>query len=386
MNRRQHRPHASALLLSSLALTLLLHSCGKPAPVKSGASAKSAKASEPAKKSAEQAPKPRAPETSSQDRLAGMLIYPRDMNRLMATVQGRKVVLEDIVEHIEMRHYEGFRFLISSPGGRRELQIPRMANWTSQYASILILEAEARRLGIKTTEIRKNQGEVYLRAFEQFQLSYQEHNRKPFPSTKTGYEFLRKAFQKDRGLGLELEGLLNTMVPDKLDKRGVVAFYKRNSEAMNGYLNISQIFVNTRDRHTGALFVGDRMKKAQQKIREISKLLNKNGKNFELIASAHSEDEVSAKLGGVLHNLHRFDPRMPAKFCRTAWSIRNDQWKGPFDTLFGTHFVKRIEWLNTKMIVNPDPDNQDIRHFVRSHRKEALIFKLRKSSSLQLHY
>jgi len=56
------------------------------------------------------------------------------------------------------------------------------------------------------------------------------------------------------------------------------------------------------------------------------------------------------------------------------------------ETLFGTHFIKRIEWMNTKMIVNPDPDNKDIRHFVRSHRKEALIFKLREGGKVTLHY
>lgn len=398
MNPRQPRRVSGTLLVSGMCLTLLLSGCGEqastgPKTADSKGNTGEEAGPQPAKRPGQAASK--TPHKDSARRLIAAdsqasrpetLIYPRDKDRLMATVHGRKVVLEDIINHIEARHFAGFKVLIALPAGQREIQIPRMANWTGQYADILMLEAEARRLGIKESEIRKRQGEAYLAAFHAYQLDYQERNRQAFPSTKTGLEFHRKAFQKDRGLGLEVEGLLNTMVPDKLDKAGVVSFYKRYAEPMNGYLKISQIFVNTRDRKTGALFVGDRMAKAQLKIREISKLLNKDGKNFELIAASHSEDAVSARLGGVLNNLHRFDPRMPASFCRTAWALRNSQWKGPVETLFGSHFVKRIEWMNTKMIVNPDPDNKDIRHFVRSHRKEQLIFKLRESSSLTLHY
>ena len=304
----------------------------------------------------------------------------------MATVHGRKVTLEDLVSHIEDRHYTGFKYLIASPNGKRELLIPRMANWVGQYADILVMEAEARRLKIKDSTIRKNQGQAYLTAFQTYQQNYQQRTQQAFPSTKIGLEFHRKAFQKDRGLGLEVEGLLNTMVPDELDKRGVIAFYKQNSESMNGYLKISQIFVKTRSSQTGARLVGEHGMKAKAKILEITKLLSKNGKNFEVIAASHSEDKASARIGGVLNNLHRFDPRMPANFCRTAWGLRNGQWKGPMETLFGTHFIKRIEWMNTKMIVNPDPDNKDIRHFVRSHRKEALIFKLREGGKVTLYY
>jgi len=400
MNPRQVRLVPSALLVCGMCLVLLQSGCGNglQAPTEPETGDSNGPLIEKVNTAPSKVAGPAASKTPPKDSVGqtttagpqasppGTLVYPRDKDRLMATVHGRKVVLEDIINHIEARHFAGFKVLIALPAGQREIQIPRMANWTGQYADILTLEAEARRLGIKEAEIRKRQGEAYLAAFRAYQLDYQKRNRQAFPSTKTGLEFHRKAFQKDRGLGLEVEGLLNTMIPDKLDKAGVVSFYKRYSETMNGYLKISQIFVNTRDRKTGALFVGDRMAKAQLKIREISKLLNKNGKNFELIATSHSEDATSAGLGGVLNNLHRFDPRMPASFCRASWSLRNGQWKGPIETMFGSHFVKRIEWMNTKMIVNPDPNNKDIRHFVRSHRKEQLIFKLRENSKLTLHY
>jgi len=386
MNPRIPRLVASSPILLGATFSLLATGCGHETPEPGGHNEPTAKAEvkatdgeKAAGAAARKTPTPSSP-------AAGLMVYPRDKDRLIATVHGRKVVLEDLINHIETRHYKGFKLLLGLPTGQREIQIPRMAHWIVQYADILMLEAEARRLNIKDTEIRKNQGEAYLSAFHAYQLRYQERTNQPFPSSKTGLEFHRKAFQKDRGLGLEVEGLLNTMVPDQLDKAGVVTFYKRYSESMNGYLKISQIFVKTRDRKTGGLLLGKDQLRAQHRISEISELLNKDGKNFELIATSHSEDPVSAQLGGVLDNLQRFDPRMPANFCRTAWGLRNGQWKGPIHTLFGTHFVKRIEWINTKMIVNPDPDNKDIRHFVRSHRKERLIFKLRSSSNRTLYY
>jgi hypothetical protein len=382
-------------LIPITAIALLVCGCSKPNATDSGTpgegSSKTANPT-PAKSSIQETKPTPKKQPSGQSPAAGSqpsaetISYPRDKDRLMATVHGRKVTLEDLVSHIEDRHYTGFKYLIASPNGKRELLIPRMANWVGQYADILVMEAEARRLKIKESTIQKNQGQAYLAAFQTYQQNYQQRTQRAFPSTKTGLEFHRKAFQKDRGLGLEVEGLLNTMVPDELDKRGVIAFYKQNSESMNGYLKISQIFVKTRSSQTGARLVGEHGMKAKAKILKITKLLNKNGKNFEVIAASHSEDKASARIGGVLNNLHRFDPRMPANFCRTAWGLRNGQWKGPMETLFGTHFIKRIEWMNTKMIVNPDPDNKDIRHFVRSHRKEALIFKLREGGKVTLHY
>lgn len=375
---------------SLLGLAIVLHACQDPDQHSDTPPAK------PAAKVETVEPKPApppSPKTTGQDKSgkspappSDLLTYPRDKDRLMATVNGRKITLGDIIDHIDDRHFTGFKTLLSIRSGQLELRIPRMADWVRQYADLLALRAEARKRGIKETAIKANMGAVYERSFVRYQQDYVDRTKRPFPSTEQGFNAMRQRFQKSRGIGMEVEGLLNTLVPDKLDRTEVTQFYKDYNESMNGLLKIAQIFVKNRDPKTGARFTGERMKAVKARVREISRRLEAEGSKFEAIAAEFSEDRASASRGGVLDNLNRFDPNMPARFCNTAWNLRNGQWTGPFETRWGIHFVKRISWTITSMIIRPDPDNRDVRRFVRTHRKEAMLFDVRKRHQVTLHY
>lgn len=337
---------------------------------------------QPTKGAKKPARKPRAAASREGD-----LTYPRDKDLLMAVVNGRNVTLEDIVTHIDTRHYPGFRHLVSEKFGQLELRIPRMADWVRQYADILALRAETRRLGIKEAVIKQNLGQAFLEAFEKYRADYEERGGRPFPTSKKGKKALEDRFLKSRGLGLEVVALLNSLVPDEpMTRPEINAFYTKYSDSMNGLLKASQIFIKNRDKKTGALLRGEEMTAAKQRVAKIQELLAKDGSNFETIAAGYSENKASAKQKGLLDNLHRFDPRVPASICGAAWGLRNGQWTGPLQSRYGLHFVKRIDWTITKMIVNPDPNYPAIRAFVRSHRQETLLFDIRKKAKIELHY
>ncbi|MCA8955821.1 MAG: peptidylprolyl isomerase [Planctomycetes bacterium] len=324
---------------------------------------------------------PAAPQDPSE-----LLTYPRDADRVVATVNDRKILLREIIEHIDRNHFPDFEKLSRTPAGQIELRTPRMADWVRHFADLTALRTEARSLDIKEDKIKQDRLEVYTTAFRRYKDDYEKNSKRPFPSGDSAFEFMRNKFQKREGLFIEVEGLLNTLVPDQLDRRSVVEFYNRHHQAMSGYLTIAQIYVSNRDPKTGALLTGKRGEAVAQRIRKIQELLAADGSNFETVAAEWSEDRRSASHGGRLENLQRFDPRLPAILCKTAWDLRDGAWTGPVQTRFGLHFIKRVKWIIRSYIINPDPDNKEIRRFVRSHRKEVKLFELRRKHRVTLLY
>src|SRR5690606_34827499 len=79
------------------------------------------------------------------------LRYPRDKEVVVAMVGGMPILLEDLVERIDTRHYPGFRDLLAgpegkgSPDGARILSSDLIAPWVRQFADVRALRAEAER-------------------------------------------------------------------------------------------------------------------------------------------------------------------------------------------------------------------------------------------------
>lgn len=80
---------------------------------------------------------------------------------------------------------------------------------------------------------------------------------------------------------------------------------------------------------------------AKHKIDSIYELL-KSGADFDSIAIAESEDPASARMGG---NLDWFGTgRMVPEFEKVSFELKNGEMSEPFETTYGWHIVKRLDW------------------------------------------
>jgi PPIC-type PPIASE domain len=314
-----------------------------------------------------------------------ILTYPRDKDRVMATVDERNITLGDIVKHIDTRHFKGFENYVSTKVGQFEVRSPLMAGWVRQFADITALRAEARKRDIPELTIRNASRALLGAAIRKYEEAYEHRQRRKFPTERNAVKALHAGYLKKHGMGLEVEGLLDAMVPDYLDQDQADAHLKLHVEEVNGVLTVAQIYVRNRDRKTGALFGAKRMELVKKKIAEIKRRLEADVR-FEEVAREMSEDPLTASQGGRLDNLLRIDPRMPASFCRAAWQLPNRKWSGPVETKYGLHFVKRVKWINTRTVLRLVAKNKDVRRMIRAHRKEELLFEVRKNHHLVLKY
>ena len=327
----------------------------------------------------------RPPPTSPAVDPESLLTYPRDKHRVLATVNGRSIELEELVQHIDSRHFPGFVTLVSGRAGQAEVRSVRMTDWIRQFADLACLQAEARKRGLSQMEIQAATGEVYVERFEIFQKNWETVNGRTFPTNEGSVTTLRSQFQKQNGISLEVEGLLNALVPDQLDQIGADDFFKEFSREVTGVITVSHMFIQNRDPATGALFPPEKLKEVDRKVREIKRRLAAGGV-FEELALEFTEDRRAAAEGARLENLLRHDQRMPASFCRAAWSLGDGEWVGPVQSKYGLHFIKLIKWIHKSMILRLDPTTEMVRNMVRTQRKEDLLFALREQSGLTLLY
>jgi parvulin-like peptidyl-prolyl isomerase len=375
-------PHR--LLPSALILLLLAPGCGDPKPVVIGGTT-------PGKQKAQQE-KPKAGKSKTK-RLQDVdptpveeqLTYPRDKDRVMATVDGRNITLDDIVLHIDATHFKGLADYLSTTVGQFEVRSPLMATWARQYADIVALRTEARKRDISETAIRTATRALLGDAVKQFEEEYEQRVRRKFPTTESSVAALHRDFLKRRGVGLEVEGLLNAMVPDNVDQNRADDHLKLHTEEVNGILTISHIYVRNRDAKTGALYGPKRMAAVKRKTAEIKRRLDA-GAQFEEVAREMSEDRLTAKKGGRLENLLRIDSRMPASFCRVAWRLQDRKWTGPIQTRYGLHFVKRVKWIMRRTVLRLVAKNKEVRRMIRAYYKEDLLFEIRKTHHVTLKY
>ncbi len=374
-----HRPwHLMTIVMLALLGTCIAVSACKD----SGRKAAIAPEKPPTKVEEQQQETPRQKPTPPPE---SVITYPRDKDRIMAKVNGRNITLSEIVKHIDTRHFKGFENLVSLPAGQFELRTPRLPDWTRQYADVVALRTEARKLGIKETLIAKESGAALTEAFAQFTEDYERQSNRAFPTQSTAVKALRDRFLKERGIGLEVEGLLNAMVPDDLDQIAADNHLKMHIEEVNGILMVAHIFVSNRDRKTGERFGPERMRGVREKVAEIKRRLDA-GDLFEKVAAEMSEDKITAPKGGRLDNLLRFDSRMPASFCRAAWKLRNRTAGGPIETKYGLHFIRRIKWTIRRTVLRLMAANKDVRRLVRTHRQEDFLFKSRADNHVELLY
>ena len=336
---------------------------------------------------------PAAPPQSDADHFIHVR-YPRDKERTVALVDGLPITLEDLVRHIEERHQPGFRRFLSgpddagTPDGARMLASDLIAPWVRQLADVTALQRDARKHGLDEAAAAQTLSAALKAGFAQFLERYVADLKSrglPAELEQQRTSRLLADYQLRQGLGCELQGWLDLLVPDvQSSERELNEFFQANVRIFGGAVNIAHILVQNRDAGTGIMLGDEGRARAAARLSEVQARLAREGSDFATIARQFSEDSITAPDGGVLQNVERFDYRLPAAICRAAWQLQDGQVSDVIETQYGWHIVKRLELVQKKfMLFTPDA-MPTVRTLKRRQEQEDLLFGARKRHAIEL--
>jgi hypothetical protein len=314
--------------------------------------------------------------------------YPEDKDKAVAVVGSRTLTLDDLVQHIDRRHYPGFaQALATRPEIQRMLTSDLIAPWVRQFA-----DAEALRQTyadrIDEEKLEQEQSKTLKEGFERWLADYNENRRQSGFTTELTQQRVNSLladYQLRRGLAVEVDGLLAHLVPDDATRPQLHTFFNANPRYFGGQVTIAHILVQHRDGGTGILLDDEGLARANARLADIKARLRPDGSNFEEVARQFSDDTRTARDGGLLGPLHRFDDRMPAALCRAAWSIRDGEvCPDVVETPYGWHLVKRIDFNQLVFILFTDDAIPSIRIVHRRAEQERLLFEARERTGLRL--
>jgi hypothetical protein len=323
------------------------------------------------------------------------LRYPRDREYVVATVDGLPIWLEHLVVHIDERHFPGFQRLMSgedgkgSPDGARILESDLVAPWVRHFATIRALEAEATSRGpIDKKRVEELHSAALKSAFERWLQVYVDDLRArglPTELTQKRVDSLLSDYQMRNGLACELQGWLDYLEPPRQwSNQELNDFYQDHPRWFGGGVTIAHILVQNRDPGTGILLEEGGRVRAAARIADVQKRLAKDGANFADLAQQYSDDTTTGAKGGVLEYVQRFDDRLPAALCRTAWSLEDGQVSDVVETQYGWHLVRRIEHVQRMFLLFTEamlPTVRDARHHLL---QENLLFEVRARRKVEL--
>jgi parvulin-like peptidyl-prolyl isomerase len=365
----------------------LLALLGLVLPVGSGALAQTP-ANPPPAATGEAAP---GDSRAAQDPSPQKLAWPRDRDRVVCRVGGRDRTLLDLLEHLEDRHFPGMVALMDAPTGAAYLEHPLLASWVRQYADVLALETIAKQRGRSFASEQEALGNALKKGFEQFLDGYvasRERRGSPVELTQARIDLLLADYQRDHGLECEVRGWLDALVPEVSveETQRLRDFYNDFAQWFGGIVTISQILVEHRDPRTLELKTGAARERAYAKLADIEARLAPDGSNFEELARLHSDDARTARIGGRMQGIERFDERLPAVICRTAWQLRDGEISKPVESAFGIHLIKRISYRHRYYVIFNDAIKQEIADTIRRSGQEDLLFRARDELRVELRY
>ncbi|MCY2957499.1 MAG: peptidylprolyl isomerase [Planctomycetota bacterium] len=322
------------------------------------------------------------------------LAYPRDRNRTVALADGLPITLEDLCRHIEQRHQPGFCLFLSgpedkgTPEGARILTSDLIAPWVRQLADITALQAEAKTRGFEQNAADAAISAALKGGFEEFLGHYVDDLKArnlPTELSTSRVNCLLVDYQLRLGLSCELQGWLDFLEPERAwTEPQLNQFFQSDPRIFGGAVHISQILVKQRDAGTGILLNDEGIGRALARLTEIETRLAKDGSNFEEMARLFSEESRSAPEGGVLHNVERFDYRLPAAICREAWRMRDGQVSSVIETQYGWHLVMRIEQVQQKFMLFTPGAYPVVRLLKKKLAQENLLFAARERHKIEL--
>ncbi len=320
------------------------------------------------------------------------LEWPRDKDRVICIVAGEPYTLTQMLTHIQTRHRPGLISFLATPAGKPTFTHPSMSVWVRQYADILCLEKEADRRGSSMADAREFLAAELKHGFEDWLAGYaaeRERSGHPLELTQARVNKLLTDFQSRSGLRTELDGWLNFLVEgtDLSEREELLDFYASYANIFGGAVTISHILIQHRDPRTLELLTGEARQKAMERLASVRARLEEDGSNFEEVAILMSEDRRTSRNGGLLEGIKRFDPRLPAAICRSAWTIPDNSFVGPVETPYGLEFIKRKFFKNEFYVMNPNDEFlATIAATKRRLGQESLVFDLREKYSRRLLY
>ena len=340
------------------------------------------------------AAEPAAPQQPPAPRFV-QLRYPQDKETVIAIVDGSPIWLEHLVAHIDERHYPGFARLMAgedgngSADGRRILQSDLIAPWVRQFADIKALEAEARSRGpIDQEKVDAALSAALKKSFEEYLQAYTEdlaQRNLPTELSQKRIDNLLTDFQFRFGLSCELQGWIDHLQPvEDWSNAKLNDFFQGHPRYFGGGVTIQHILVQNRDPGTGILLQEKERIAAAARLSEIQKRIAPDGSNFADVARQFSDDTRSAKDGGKLENIERFDQRMPTVMCRAAWSLKDGEVSGVVESQYGWHIVRRIEHVQRMFMLFTDATVPIAKQMLQRELQEELLFAARKKRMVEL--
>lgn len=314
--------------------------------------------------------------------------YPRDKDVPIAVVGGRTLTLGDLVMHIEKRHWPGFSTALEkAPEIQRLLVSDLIAPWVRHFADLEALKQyvgedkiDAEKLGAAQSAALKVDFEAFLATYDKDRQA--EGRVVDYTQQKVNDHLSR--FQQQNGMGAELQGFLDWLEPGEYNRVQLQEFFYANGRVFGGQVTIAHILVQHRDAGTGILLNDQGIGLANQRIAVIKASLNPDGSNFEDVARARSEDLRTAKDGGRLQGVYRYDDRLPAVLCRTAWELKDGEVSDVVESQYGFHIVKRLEFNQHMYILFTDDAMPTIKQTMRRARQEGHLFTARAKAGVRL--
>ncbi|MBL8751718.1 MAG: peptidyl-prolyl cis-trans isomerase [Planctomycetes bacterium] len=314
--------------------------------------------------------------------------WPEDKDLAIAVVGARTLTLNDLIDHIQNRHYPRFRAdLEAFPTVRAMLQSDLMAAWVRQLADI---EALRQTYGAELADDKKLEAAMSAALKARFQGhldAWAGDERQRGRSGELSQDKVNRMltqFQWHNGLGCELQGMLDHLEGSEYSRQQLHGFFTANPRYFGGQVTIQHIMVQHRDAGTGILLNDEGIARANERLAAIKASIAPDGSNFEEVARARSEDTRTARNGGLLKGLHRYDDRMPAALCKAAWELKDGEVSDVVETQYGLHLVKRLEYTQNVFILFTDDAMPTIKTVMQRAMQERRLLEARQKTGLRL--
>jgi hypothetical protein len=342
----------------------------------------------PPKPAAEPAAVPAAPRKLQQPEKPHFVVrhYPQDRDVAIAVVGSHTLTLGDLVDHIDARHYPGFKLALPTrPEIQRLLQSDLVAPWVRHFAD---LEALQQTFGadVDPKRLEQAQSDALKSGFKGWLETYvhdlEKHGRPTELSTDQINSRLSR-YQLENGLAIELQGFLDLLEPGDYSRGQLRNFFEANPRTFGGRVNIEHILIQHRDSGTGILLDDEGLGLANARLADIKARLRPDGSNFEEVAQ-RSDDQKTGREGGKLEGVYRYDDRLPAALCRAAWELKDGEISDVVETQYGWHIVKRIDYAQNVYILFTDDAMPTIKKVMRRAMQEERLFAARKKAGVRL--
>ena len=315
--------------------------------------------------------------------------YPEDQARAIAVVGSRTLTLGDLVDHIDSRHYPGFKgLLVEQPSFQRYLTSDLMAAWVRLFADLEALRQSLGDQKVDPKALEAAQSEALRKNFQTWLDAYVADRKQAGRSTELSQNRVNRLlsdFQLRSGIAAELQGFLDVLEPDDWPRGVMQDFFNDNARAFGGQVTIAHILVQHRDAGTGLMLNDEGQARANARIADIKARLRPDGSNFEEIARLYSDDTRTAAEGGRMTGIHRYDDRLPATLCRAAWDLRDGEMSTEVvETPYGWHLIKRLEFAQQVFILFTDDAIPSIKVVMRRALQEKRMFGAREKAGVRL--